>query len=315
MTLLVKYEPKTKMKTKRQTLSMKLKADEGQKQKWDFAISQEILKTSKGIPTGIHAVIRNDTGEMIGSYSDEKASPYPNIVAAFEAGLAKLTNDWKREKILVTSNGGRLFADYLINTITVGGETFGCYVRLLSSHNGTQKAGFMFYVKRLSCFNGMMLADKIFSIFKRHAKDLDLSFLDTELHTAVEAGQNHVRESLDKMQGIALDNTLAMNICSNIVALGATKGVGERAGYFMFHNWMNPSADETALGNTLYRLYNAATRWTRDIEALNRFEMGNKANLYISGAFGLAARNHSQLERLLSAPVVMLDFGNMDIIA
>lgn len=289
---------------KSKSFSMKLQADKAQKSKWDFAISQEILKTSRGIPTGIHAVIRDDTGEMIGQYSDDKASPYPNIVAAFETGLAKLSSDWKRDAIFVTSNGGRLFADYLINTIDIGGEKFGCYVRLLSSHDGSQKAGFMFYIKRLSCLNGQMLTDKVFSIFKRHAKDLDLSFLDTELHAAVTAGEAHVRDSLAKMQSIVIpDNAMVQNILSNLAHIGSTKGASERAAVFTYHNWLNPSPDESPLGNTLWRLYNAATRWTRDIERLNRFEMGNKANMYISYAFDLAARNQRTWEQLIAVPM------------
>lgn len=298
----------------RKSFSMKLKADSGFGTVWDFPIHQEELRTMAGVGSGIMAVVREDSGAVIGSYSDEKATPYPMLVSAFETGLAKISHDWTREKIFVTAGGGRLFADYLLNTMNIGGEMFGSYVRLLSSHNGTQKAGFMFFVKRLTCLNGMMLTEQVFSIFKRHAVNLDLSFLDTELHAAVTAGQSHVADAIIAMQAIELTNELAANICSNIVAMGMTKGVTERVGHFMFHNWMKPAVDEIPLGNTLYRLYNAATRWTRDIEALKRFEMGNKANMYISGAFDLAARHAHQLERLTDTPKIALDFANVEII-
>ena len=290
---------------------MKLAADKGQQDIWDFAIQQEILKTSTGIPTNIHAVIRVDTGEMIGQYSDEKATPYPALVAAFESGLAKYGASWQREKAFVTNNGGRFFADYHIGNVTIKGEQFACHVRLLSSHNGTQKAGFMFYIKRLVCLNGMMLTDKVFDFFKRHAKNLDLGFLETKIRSAVSTGEGYVEESIGRMLAIPLNTDDVSNICSNLFVIGSTKGVSERAACFMHHNWCNPSADETALGNNLYRLYNAATRWTRDVERLQRFEMASKANAYISGALDLAARGEYNLNRLLAIPSTPIKFSDI----
>lgn len=291
--------------------TMRLAGDKGQQTLWDFAISQEILKTSAGVPTNIHAVIRVDTGAMIGQYSDEKATPYPALVAAFEAGLVKYGATFIREKAFVTDNGGRFYADYHVGNLMIKGEMFACYVRLMSSHNGTQKAGFLFYIKRLVCLNGMMLTDKVFSIFKRHAKNLDLSFLSTEIQSAVASGESHVSEMVNRMLAIPLDTDKVSHICSNLFAIGSTKGVSERAACFMFNNWQHPTTDELALGNNLYRLYNAATRWTRDVEKLNRFEMANRANTYISGALSLASSREYDLNRLLAIPTAPIKFNDI----
>ena len=294
-----------------QTYSMKLKTDNGQGDKWDFPITQEILKTSAGVPTDIHAVIRTDTGEMVGQYSDEKATAYPALVAAFEGGLIKYGAGFTSEKAFVTNNGGRFFADYHVGNVSIKGESFACYVRLLSSHNGTQKAGFQFFIKRLVCLNGMMLTDKVFAFFKRHAKNLDLGFLETEIRSAITTGESYVAESIGRMLAIPLDTDKVSNICSNLFAIGSTKGASERAVCFMHHNWCNPSADEAGLGNNLYRLYNAATRWTRDVERLQRFEMASKANTYISGALDLAARGEHNLNRLLAIPSTPIKFSDI----
>jgi hypothetical protein len=293
--------------------SMKLEADKAQTAIWDFDIAQEELQTSRGIKTGIFAVIRQDNGAMIGQYSNEKALPYKSIIQTFETGLSHIHSAFKRTNIFTTGNGSRLFADYSVGVTTINGESFECFVRVFSSHDGSQKVGFQFFIKRLACLNGMMLTSEVFSIFKRHSMNLDLSFLENNIQKAIEAGTAHVQESIKAMLAIPVTDELEKRICSNLVSLGKTKGVTERAGYFINYNWMKPSRDEDSLGNNLYRLYNAATRWTRDVENKSRFEMSNKANQFISGAFDLAARRSSDLEKLFAVPTEPLDFDGVTI--
>jgi hypothetical protein len=118
---------------------------------------------------------------------------------------------------------------------------------------------------------------------------------------------------VERMGNIEISDSNARNIVSNIVDLGKLKGVSPKTGHLVFNNWRNPSNDEKPLGNTLYRLYNAATRLTRDVENVGRFEMSRKANVFLTGAFDLAAKRGTDLERLLATPANPLDFDGVTV--
>jgi hypothetical protein len=298
-------------KAKRTNYSMNLKADESQSNNWDFKVIQENLKTSRGIDSGIHAVIREDTGIVIGQYSGAKVLPYIDIINAFENGMANAGLAFTRS-LFTTGNGARFFGEYTIGELSIiGGEKFANKLRLQSSHDGTLQAGFCFEAMRLACLNGMMLLQTIWAMMKKHSEKLDISFLTDNIQQAIDAGNGHLLETVDRMSDVQISDTQARAILSNIVNMGASKGVSPRAGHVIYDNWRNPSADETTIGNSLYRLYNCATRFTRDIEKLGRFEMSRKANLFITGAFDLAARNPQNLQKLLTSPVTLLDFDGV----
>jgi hypothetical protein len=299
------------MKKKTTNYTMNLSADESQKNTWDFAVAQEELKTSGGVSSGIHAVIRQDTGEVIGQYRGVKVLPYTDMVQTFEAGLNDAGFTFTRS-LFVTGNGARFFGRYEVGSAKVGNEDFKSVLRLQSSHDGSLQAGFSFEAERLACLNGMMLLQTLFAMFKKHSTKLDLQFLAGNIQKAIDSGLNHLQSTIDAMLAVELTDEQVRLILSNIVALGASRGVSPRAGYVIYDNWLNPSADETNLGNNLYRLYNNATRFTRDLAKLGRFEMSRRANLYLTGAMDLAARNTINLDKLL-APVTLLDFDGVTV--
>jgi len=160
-----------------------------------------------------------------------------------------------------------------------------------------------------------MLMASVFAIFKKHAESLDLSFIGKNVVMAIEAGQNHLTKTVEGMAKIEVNDGQARNILSNIVSKGKLAGVSARTGYLINHNWQNPSEDEKRLGNTLFRLYNAATRLTRDIDRVGRFELSRRANLYLTGAFDLAARQPNSLSALLATPTELLEFDEITVTA
>lgn len=302
----------------RDNVTMISTADKGQlvaksDSDWQFEVEQENLLTRSGKASGIWAVVRQDTGEVIGQYKGAKALPYSTLVNTFETGLVQSGFNFKRN-IITTCGGARFFASYELAEINVRGEAFKSILRLQSSHNGSLSPGFCFEAERLRCLNGMMVLETVFSMFKKHSEKLDLGFLKDTVHKAIEAGQGHVAQFVESMAAIQIADSQARNIVSNIVAMGAKAGVSEKQGLFIYHNWRNPSADETELGNTLYRLYNAATRYTRDVANVGRFESSRKSNLFISGAFNLAAKQPDyNLAKLLATPAQPLDFDGITI--
>ena len=307
-----KQTTKDIMKKKTTNYTMNLSADETQKNHWDFAVAQEELKTSQGTATGIHAVIRQDTGEVVGQYRGVKVLPYTDMVATFEAGLTNAGFTFNRS-LFVTGNGARFFGRYAVGRISAGNENFDSVLRLQSSHDGSLQAGFSFEAERLACLNGMMLLQQLFAMFKKHSTKLDLNFLAANIQDAIESGVKQLQSMIDSMLAVELTDLQVRTILSNIVAMGASKGVSPRAGYVIYDNWLNPSADETNIGNNLYRLYNNATRFTRDLDKLGRFEMSRRANLFLTGSMDLAARNGNNLQKLLAPSVIALDFDGVTV--
>lgn len=288
-------------------------ADKAQSNDWNFNVYQEQLVTKQGKNSGIFAVCRQDNGEVIGQYKGFKALNYPSLVETFETALQNAQLTVASKKLFTTGNGARFFGSYEVGEMNVRGEAFGMSVRLQSSHDGSLIPAFAFEGKRLACLNKVM-ANILYAMFsQKHSVNFDLSFIADNVHIALEKGKNHIAQFVEKMAQIAISDADAKNILSNIVALGAGAGVSERAGYLIHHNWMNPSHDEQGLGNTLYRLYNAATRFTRDVENVGRFELSRRANIYITGAFDLAASREHDLRTLLAIPQKALDWNGVTV--
>ena len=289
-------------------VSMIETAAKDQSTQWEFPVAQEELVTSKGVVSGIHAVIRHDTGQVIGSYRGQKVLPYSQLVETFEAALNDAQIPFQRQ-LLTTQNGSRFFGKYdLGNGLAVKGDSFKSILRLQSSHDGTLTPGFSFEAERLACLNGMMIMAAVFAMFKKHSEKLDLGFIGSNVRQAIKAGQSYLTETIESMSKIEVSDKQARNILSNIVSKGKCTGVSPRTGFLVYHNWQNPSEDERPLGNSLYRLYNSATRFTRDVDKVGRFELSRRANLYLTGAFDLASRQTHAMKALLDTPSEPLEF-------
>jgi hypothetical protein len=295
------------METKLKTLSMNLSADKSQSKDWDFEVVQEELKTSRNINSGIHAVCRVDSGEVIGQYKGVKVLPYPKIIDTFDVGLTSLGLDVNRT-IMTTGNGARMFARYDIATIDARGEKFKSILRVQSSHDGSLSPGFMTEAERLACLNGMVIMGEVFSIFRKHSTEFDLSFLGESIQGAIDTGQAATVKLIDNLSAVQIDTPRVHNLLSNLVDRSHGTGVSERTAMFVNHNWLHPTPDETPLGDNLYRLYNAATRYTRDVNNKGRFEMSRKANIYLSQAFDFMLTKN-QLSAMLGTPQNPLDFA------
>lgn len=288
--------------------------DKEQSNTWEFPVYQEELVTSKGVKSGIYAVIREDTQAVIGQYRGVKVLPYPAIVERFEKALSNNSIEFKRS-IITTANGGRFWGRYDIgNGAHVGSDSFSKIIRLQSSHDGTLTPGFSLEMERLVCLNGMMGMAQVYALFQRHSENFDLGFIAKNVVEAIESGTTHAIETIERMGNIGVNDGQARNIVSNIVNMGAARGVSPKTGHLIYHNWVNPSNDEKPLGNTLYRLYNATTRLTRDIASVGRFEMSRKANVFVTGAFDLAARRETDLAKLLGKPTVELAFDDVTVL-
>lgn len=296
----------------RKNVSFTESPDKSQSQDWDFPVFQEELKTSRNVNSGIHAVIRADTGTVIGQYRGEKVLPYGQLVETFETALSNNGLTVTSRKMTTTGDGARFFGQYKVGDVRVGNESFARILTLQSSHNGTLTPGFCGEAERLACLNGMILSEMVYSIFKRHSTNFDLGFVGENIVQALESIDKGTNLLVESMVEKPVSQGLARNILSNIVA--KSKGViSPKIAYLVNYNWETPSADEKPLGDNLYRLYNAATRFTRDLTNVDRLELSRRANTYLTGAFNLAATRPHDWQALTATPSQMLDFDGITI--
>lgn len=290
----------------RKTVSMISKADEGQSNNWDFPVYQEQLVTRQGVASGIHAVVRGDTGAVIGQYKGVKLLPNSELVAAVENKLGNLGLTFKRS-CLTTNGGSRFFAEFTIDNMNIGGESFARKLEVGNSYDGSMKKEKAMFGERASCLNSMIGFAMLCQQSKKHSLDIDVESWVSDLGEVLENGSVAFANRINQMREIELPGDKARNILSNLVDLSHGQGMSERSALLINHNWANPSADELPLGNTLYRLFNAATRYTRDVAKVGRFELSHKSNVYIGTAFDLALER-GQMANLLNTPRNPIDF-------
>lgn len=292
-------------------VSMVKTADSEQGTKWDFEVEQaEFLNPYDAEKkTGVWGVFRRDTNQYVGQYKGLKVLPYTRLVNTFEESLDKAGIVPQSKSFITTMNGGRFWGRYDIgNGVHVGNDGFKRIITLQGSYNGSLKHGYSVEMERLACLNGMVIMEQVFAMFEKCSANNDLEFISTDMPTVLENGTQYALQSVERMGNITLNDDKARNIVSNIVDMGKLRGVSPKTGHLIFNNWRNPTQDEKPLGDTLYRLYNAATRLTRDIANVGRFEMSRKANVFVSGAFDLAVRRDTDLAKLLATPANPLDF-------
>jgi hypothetical protein len=298
----------------RSNVSMITTPDKGQSKPdadWQFDVHQERLQTSSGALSGIHAVVRNDTGVIIGGYKGQKMQPYPVIVEGFDNALTTAKLNFTRS-VITTKEGARMFATYTID-VKQGHDAFSRKLLVQSSHNGTLTPGAQFMAEMLRCLNGCIGMSAVFSMFQKHSARFDLARLTGQVTTAIENGTIATERMIERMANIPLNDAQTQNVISNVVTKGSIAGISPKLGYLVHHNWTHPKDGEEQFGNTLYRLYNASTRTLRDIANVGRFEMSRKANIYLTGALNLASERRHDLEALLATPAKPLDFNGVTI--
>jgi hypothetical protein len=294
------------------TINMISKADEGQSNTWDFPVFQEELRTKAGVRSGIHAVIREDTGAVIGEYKGVKMTENRAIVEQAENKFASLGLAFKREKFITTQGGARFFGKYSIGKMEIGGEQFNQTVTLTNSYDGSLKAALELAILRLLCLNSMEGFQTVLSSLRKHRETDILKEMFAEFGKGIVEGSKAIAATLQAMRQIELNESQIETVLSNLAHKGEKSGVGEKHAVLIYRNWQLPSNDEKPLGDTLYRLYNAATRYTRDVANVGREEMSRRANTYITDAFDLSIRQ-GNFQSAFLGPVTKIKFAEYEL--
>lgn len=297
----------------RSNVTMIATPDETQRDNdWQFPVAQrQLTNPFDGSLLPLHGVFRTDTNTYLGEYKGQKMLPYTELVSAFDTALTSGGIEFQRS-ILTTNNGARMFATYSLD-VRKGNDAFTRKVMLHSSYNGTLANEYQFMAEMLRCLNGMIGMATVQAVCQKHSTRFDMGRMTHNVVQAIENGTEETERMIERMGNIAITDAQARNILSNIVAKGNNAGVSPKAGYLTYHNWRNPQANVDPSGDTLWRLYNGATRMLRDVAHVGRFELSRRGNLYLTGAFHLAAERKNDLATLLATPATPLDFDNVTV--
>lgn len=288
------------------------KPDASQSNVWDFPVHQERLQTSTGVKSDIWGVVRGDTGKVIGQYRGEKMLRNTDVVETFETMLRNNGQTFERVNALTTKDGARFFARYKVGADTkIIGESYSTMINVSNSYDGTLSQEYEAYMMRIACFNGAYGLSRIAQANgKKHSFTFSIESQTEKFFAEMLQTQYASRETIEKMDKIKINDIQAENILSNMVERGVKFGFGERHAVLVNRNWQNPTQDEKSLGNTLYRLFNAGTRYARDIERNGRFELSQRTGLFIGDAIGFSLRRNSFESEMMKPSAVKIDFAD-----
>lgn len=143
---------------------------------------------------GKKAVVRVDTGEVLGIVSDKyEIIKHADVVDAFRQSLAG--RDFS-ESIRVTKKGAHLFATYRLNAEKVEvkkGDLVSLQFVVKNSYDGTNTLQISLGAYRLVCTNGMVIGKRFFGYTQRHIGSnvgIDIGKLEEKLGVLVSQFHN-----------------------------------------------------------------------------------------------------------------------------
>jgi hypothetical protein len=265
-------------------------ATERQTDKFDYKVETVRLHTPDGQETQFFGNRRTDTGAVLGAVTDRyEVIQNEELFATAESLFASkgLTNF--QRKAFVTHDGARARAVYNFPTVGVTLNRGDLILRLTvqNSFDGSLPASFKAGMFRLICSNGMATAtSKAIGFTRKHTSAIHPDFIANSFDQAVAQFHNSV-PLLQRMVNTAVSTKDGARVLQGLVN---RKVVSDRMAEGIKAVWENPSYEEDRERN-LYNLYNAATQHlTHNVES-KRFELAERANENILGAFSRAFRD------------------------
>ncbi|OGS19949.1 MAG: hypothetical protein A2252_01500 [Elusimicrobia bacterium RIFOXYA2_FULL_39_19] len=148
---------------------------------FDFDVVKEaICIKSSGQEINRKAIVRQDTGEVLGVVSDNyKLIRHVEAVSYVEENLNRIGN-WKVHKERTSKNGAHLFIEYVFSEITgevQKGDIVALSMILTNSYDGMTRFGFMLGAIRILCTNGLKITNRFFELVAKHTFNLDITNL------------------------------------------------------------------------------------------------------------------------------------------
>ncbi len=152
-----------KMKTKTKTI---VKKNDGH----DFPVELSKIATLPGSEVkGKRAVVRTDTGDVLGIVSDKyQIVKHSEVIGSFRKLLKGINYS---EKIKMMNNGAHMFAQFKIDDTKIEvqkGDIVSLQFVVKNSYDGTNSLQIMLGAFRLVCSNGMTIGKTLVGYSKRH---------------------------------------------------------------------------------------------------------------------------------------------------
>lgn len=241
------------------------------KMPWDNEIIVSALRNYKNqkIPN-LFGVFDKGSGTFLGQYSDAK-SVVPNVelVAKFEEAMQSAGLTWERRIYTYGVAGAIMAAKYRVGGMDfVGpdGKKIAMELALRNSYNRTVEVESEASAMRLICLNGMVGWGKVFGLGMRHGPGISVPSIVQKIMPALELAQTEFSGHFQRLVDTALTQEEGEFMLRNMFLRSAVKFSGVTARRIE-NNWRNPVEDEKDSHLTLWGLYNAATRYFRDLLA------------------------------------------------
>ncbi len=139
------------------------------KAEYDFPVTLQPISTGGVTIDDRMAVVRTDTKQPIGVVSDKYSLLYhKDVIDTFKTGLKGMEYE---EKISLTKNGARLFAQYTFPKVkyeVAKGDLVSLRLYTTNSYDGSKMFQLSMGAFRIVCENGMVVGQEFFSLSQRH---------------------------------------------------------------------------------------------------------------------------------------------------
>ncbi len=274
---------------------------------WDFRVNTEKLKTAAGVESGISAVINATTGEVVGQYKGDKVIENKVLVEMVSTALknAGVEHSFTGR---VTNGGSRFYGVFQLDGrefLAPDGDKVRTQVLVRNSYDRSLLAEGELQVEKMVCLNQATAMKQVWGFRTRHVLNNKLTISAQELSDAIE----HEKNSYLAMSKIPLTLQEGQNIAANI-AKNSKIAISEKTVQRLQLNWLSPTDDEKAQGDTLFRFFNAGTRLLRNT-AETKFELSKRLMSSFVGQIGLAMERPAALAQLKAAVCDVHAAGSM----
>lgn len=185
---------------------------------FNFEIRREPLFVKSGIQVEKQALIRVDTGDILGI-----VSPDYNLITHQEA-IEKTENafgsigDFQKRKQIISKAGARIFIEYEFPGMAIdfgNDDKINPVLILSNSYDGWTGFGFFLGAYVFICSNGMRIGKGIFEVRHKHTTGLNINTIIENASQAFSMFNTNVKPRIFQMKGIQIDFVTRLNDIQN----------------------------------------------------------------------------------------------------
>lgn len=268
---------------------------------WNFPVKMVKLFTPAGKETNVHAIQREDTGDVFDRTFTDKYGIIQNkdLIDLTEAGFASVGLNNYNRSIRTAQGGARLYATYdfksSVKKLAKVGDPIGFRLQVQNSFDGTMMAGFVSGALCLVCTNGMSRLSSQIELQKKHFVSLTMDTIQLGLQKAIAMFDNSLVE-YDKMTTINVSNEEGSRLLKRLTD---NSTITEKVREAIEGRWLTPKVSDNNTARSLWGVYNSVTAELRDLQG-DRFEYSERLGGRLGSVFSEMTNNPVNLAEMLS---------------